>query len=278
MDADEGTHGHGEFPSGTAHLSTQVAGHSCDNKNYSFGLLVKSGRYVLKPVEKEQHGNREIDFYRRVTSTKDPLLLELKALVPEFYGTEILSWNDSRVNYIVLSNVTHGMAQPCVMDIKIGKQTWDPYATEAKRQREQEKYAVIKQHYSFCIPGFQVYDASTSEFKKYGKDFGKNLTIDGTVEAFKTFFNLSHESGRATLLHILERLKKIVKWFKSQRHFHFYSSSILIAYDAKELSNFPSATVTMIDFAHVYPANGEEDLNYIAGVEKLVELLDSIAV
>jgi inositol-polyphosphate multikinase len=107
---------------------------------------------VLKPVEKEQHGKREIDFYRRVTSSDDPVCLELKSLIPEFYGTELLTWNGSsifpvysktkcnvhilEVNYIVLSNVTHGMTQPCVMDIKIGRQTWDPEATEAKKQKE----------------------------------------------------------------------------------------------------------------------------------------------
>jgi Inositol polyphosphate kinase len=28
------------------------------------------------------------------------------------------------------------MEQPCVMDIKIGRQTWDPEATDAKIQKE----------------------------------------------------------------------------------------------------------------------------------------------
>ncbi|XP_059482158.1 inositol polyphosphate multikinase [Neocloeon triangulifer] len=268
---------HGEFPVGTTHLSTQVAGHSCDNKNYSFGLLVKSGRYVLKPVEKEQHGKMEIDFYRKVSSSNEPVLLELKSLVPEFYGTEILTWNDSRVNYIVLSNVTHGMVQPCVMDIKIGRQTWDPEASESKKQKELEKYSLLKQSYGFCIPGFQVYDATSGEFKKFGKDYGKSLAPDGVITAFKTFFNLSHERGKETLLHILERLKKIVKWFEEQRHFHFYSSSILIAYDAKALSTFPLATVNMIDFAHVFPAQGQPDANYVAGAQTLVQVLQDVA-
>lgn len=102
-----------ECPTGTTHLATQVAGHACDDKNYSFGkrgnnwttflshlhvfqgLLVKSGRYVLKPVEKESHGKREIDFYRKVSSSDDPVCLELKTLIPEFYGTELLTWNES---------------------------------------------------------------------------------------------------------------------------------------------------------------------------------------
>lgn len=94
--------------------------------------------------------------------------------------------------------------------------------------------------------------------------------------AFKIFFNLSHESGKSTLGHILERLKKIVKWFTVQNdQFHFYSSSILIAYDAKVLTNCPMATVNMIDFAHVFSAT-EKDSNYISGVEKLVEVLEEI--
>jgi len=44
------------------------------------------------------------------------------------------------------------------------------------------KYAASKQHYGFCIPGFQVYNATTGEFTKYGKDYGKNLSIDGTID------------------------------------------------------------------------------------------------
>lgn len=63
---------------------------------------MKSGRYVLKPVEKESHGKREIDFYRKVTSSEDPVCLDLKTLIPEFYGTELLTWNESSKCSIII--------------------------------------------------------------------------------------------------------------------------------------------------------------------------------
>jgi hypothetical protein len=42
------------------------------------------------------------------------------------------------------------------------------------------KYASTKQYYGFCIPGFQVYDATSGEYRKFGKDYGKALTTEST--------------------------------------------------------------------------------------------------
>ena len=42
-----------------------------------------------------------------------------------------------RVQFIKLCDITHGVREPCVMDIKIGRRTWDPLATEKKREAEE---------------------------------------------------------------------------------------------------------------------------------------------
>lgn len=40
------------------------------------------------------------------------------------------------VKFIILEDVTNDIAEPCVMDIKMGRQTWDPEASLEKRKNE----------------------------------------------------------------------------------------------------------------------------------------------
>lgn len=97
---------------------------------------------------------------------------------------------------------------------------------------------------------------------------------------------------------ILEQLRKIHSWFLRQEQFLFFSSSILFAYDAKNLSLFlekgeswknddetmttddhePKISVCMIDFAHVLP-NVEDrlDENYLTSLEKLINVFENLA-
>jgi hypothetical protein len=54
---------------------------------------------------------------------------------------------NSDVKFIILDDVTDDVAEPCVMDIKIGRQTWDPEASLEKR-----KYEDVSGHYcNNCI-------------------------------------------------------------------------------------------------------------------------------
>ena len=45
-----------------------------------------------------------------------------------------------RIQFIKLCDITFGMNEPCVCDIKIGRRTWDPMATEKKREAEEVGY------------------------------------------------------------------------------------------------------------------------------------------
>lgn len=41
-----------------------------------------------------------------------------------------------QVEFIKLSDIAHGMLEPCIMDIKIGNRTWDPWSSPEKRATE----------------------------------------------------------------------------------------------------------------------------------------------
>lgn len=75
----------------------------------------------------------------------------------------------------------------------------------------------------------------------------------------------------------LKELYEIREWFEEQRLYLFYATSLLLVYDADALEkNQPvqKVRVRMIDFAHVYPAHGSRDSNYIHGLTNLIQLLE----
>lgn len=92
---------------------------------------------------------------------------------------------------------------------------------------------------------------------------------------FKTFLNFN--SGLLGIEKLVQnfttKLDNIRRYFQTQKHYHFYSSSILLAYDAETLTNdkdtYPLLRVSLIDFAHVTPADGQIDLNYLQGITNL---------
>lgn len=92
---------------------------------------------------------------------------------------------------------------------------------------------------------------------------------------FKTFLNFnSGYLGSERLVHsFTAKLDHIRRYFQTQKHYHFYSSSVLLAYDAETLTNnedtYPLLRVSLIDFAHVTPADGQIDINYLQGITNL---------
>lgn len=80
------------------------------------------------------------------------------------------------------------------------------------------------------------------------------------------------------LAEFLCQLNNIRLWFEEQRHFVFYATSLLLVYDADLLRKERSVLnvrVRMIDFAHVYPAHGSQDSNYLEGLCKLIQIIEN---
>lgn len=76
----------------------------------------------------------------------------------------------------------------------------------------------------------------------------------------------------------LRELHSIRLWFEEQRLFLFFATSLLLVYDADLLEQGTShfnVRVRMIDFAHVYPAHGMKDLNYLEGLNNLISIFES---
>ncbi|XP_076389269.1 inositol phosphate kinase 2 isoform X2 [Megachile rotundata] len=171
------------LPAGISPLESRVSGHTFDDERQTIGMLRGSDGRVFKPVVKPLLGKREITFYENLQVSQDPVMLQLKNYVPKYYGTTDLQVFGRQITFLMLKDITDGMAEPCVMDIKIGRRTWDPLATPEKRATEELKYAESKRTYGFCITGFQTYCASSGQLRKFGKHYGKTLDAKGVVEA-----------------------------------------------------------------------------------------------
>lgn len=305
-----------KLPHGTILLENQVAGHTFQDSAEAVGMLKSTNEgCVFKPLTKPLCAEREKQFYETVSKVSSvPVILELKPLVPVYHGTVTMKVRDKNIEFLKLTDITFGMAEPCVIDIKIGRRTWDPLATEEKRLVESGKYVRTKENVGFCIPGFQVSSISAGKLKRYGKEYGKGLDEKSVYEAFKIFLNADTRLFRPLIAKILTKLYEVQSWAHEQRQFHIYSSSVLIVYDAKRLKDLlglktiPPLNATgtldpvdsvaieemistegngdnlddwvqvkMIDFAHIFPAkDGEPDLNYIHGINHLVAIFETL--
>jgi hypothetical protein len=62
--------------------------------------------------------------------------------------------------------------------------------------------------------------------------------------------------------------------FKTQRNYHFFSSSILLLYESCSDDAHPS--VKMVDFAHVFTGPDGVDENFMKGLDSLLNILQEI--
>lgn len=225
-----------QLPKGFTLLETQVAGHTFSSNTTDLGMLRdESVGCVLKPMGKPQCGERELWFYESLQTASDPELVKARELVPLFYNKVKLVVNSKEHTFLKMEDLSHRMKKPCIMDIKIGKRTWDPLASPHKRQVEEQKYLHSKQVLGLCLPGFHVY-TNEGELLKFGKDYGKQLDTDGLRHAIQLFLNAQHKVCRPLIQELLRQLYKIRDWFSKQKLLHFYASSLLIVYDYEALN------------------------------------------
>lgn len=81
-------------------------------------------------------GLRERSFYESLNKSSGSNYTDLRNFVAEYRGLEIFTICGLSTSFLKLKDITCNMSEPCVMDVKIGQRTWDPFATPEKIQRE----------------------------------------------------------------------------------------------------------------------------------------------
>lgn len=229
-------------------LSNQVAGHTISEMG-SIGMLKRDG-LVFKPLLKKDCAETEIKLYEQLETTVDRSIREMKQLVPKYHGVKKLQIKGQEIDFLALEDLTKDFKEPCIMDIKIGKRTWDPNASYDKIISEENKYHECKRDLGFCIPGFQVYQVANNKLLKYDKDYGKGLNKDTVRDAMKIFLNAdTNHYCRKLLVQFLASLWQVQHFARNQRRLRFYATSILLVYDARRLKehlkiNSPTKTTS----------------------------------
>ena len=205
----------------------------------------------------------------------------MRSYIPKFFGIEQVSDTET---FLVLEDITENLELPCIMDVKIGAQTWDPDASKDKIASESKSYPGTKKPFGFSICGMLIHSLKDDEDEeKLGKNFGRSLQTQDVDQVPKLFFNDDENPPKELVGIFVEKISHIVELFEIQQKYEMYASSVLLAYDAMAVRKFQngkisaeelkkSVRVRMIDFAHVFPAEGEIDDNYLFGIKNLLDL------
>jgi len=128
----------------------------------------------------------------------------------EITNTTLVSLS-SPPSYLILSDATTKFRKPCVIDIKMGQQTYDPHATLEKQIREREKYPQ-QELFGFRIVGMRVFTPASCDgathiranevedecvddvskgYRVFDKNFGRGLTTRSSVlDALRSYFGM----------------------------------------------------------------------------------------
>ncbi|XP_077407520.1 inositol polyphosphate multikinase [Vanacampus margaritifer] len=231
-------------PQGPAHLngcvplSHQVAGHKYGVDKV--GILQHPDGTVLKQLQPPPRGPREMQFYGMVYADDccDPCLLQLQAHLPKYYGT--LSSPDAPNDlYMKLEDVTQRFVKPCIMDVKLGQRSYDPFASQEKRQQQIRKYPLMEE-IGFLVLGMRVYKLCSDTVDTFDQHYGRGLLKDTIKDGLAKFFHNGICLRKDAVVASIRRVQNILHWFESQRQLVFYASSLLFVYEGlPSSSTFP---------------------------------------
>ncbi|XP_035527618.1 inositol polyphosphate multikinase [Morone saxatilis] len=222
-------------PLGQAHLngcvplSHQVAGHKFGVDKV--GILQHPDGTVLKQLQPPPRGPREMQFYSMVYAEDccDPCLLELQNHLPKYYG----AWSspDSPNDlYLKLEDVTRRFVKPCIMDVKLGQRSYDPFASQEKREQQIKKYPLMEE-IGFLVLGMRVYKLCSDTFDSYDQHYGRGLVKDTIKDGLAKFFHNGVSLRKDAVSASICRVQRILRWFESQHQLTFYASSLLFVYE-----------------------------------------------
>ena len=204
---------------GLSVFAEQVAGHKG-----ALGTSIlrnEAGDRIYKPV-----AQNEKDFYESLSADAF-----LRQVTPRYFGTVLVEAESFSQEYLVLENLTAGIARPCVADLKIGTQGHGDDASVHKVLQQKALCAVTSSRkIGFRICGMR--HLVDGQMVAHGKPWGAAIRgKEGMHDALRLFLGDGSRLHTSLIPHFLESLVQLLRWFKLQQSYRFYSSSILLIYD-----------------------------------------------
>ena len=290
----------------------QVAGHGLHTSDGLLTFRPSDGRCrVLKPLSRKLKGYVEVAFYRHIQRHGS----SLQPFLPRCDGIAVVPspTPSPPLLYLVLEDLTSAFSRPCVLDLKMGTQTFDEAASPQKMATEVAKFP--HQSTIGCrVAGLRTFHPSTSSHTTRSKEWCRALTPASLPEAITAWLSCDGERPIPQLVvsSLLTQLRGLHRLMAHQTDFRFYSSSLLLTFDAG--SEGEEARVCMIDFTHTFgpareqwmadllssPPDGLQsavdgwragaeaeqpteraqqrvDVGYVIGLETIIRLLEGVA-
>ncbi|NXD57770.1 IPMK multikinase, partial [Corvus moneduloides] len=195
------------------------------------GILQHPDGTVLKQLQPPPRGPREQEFYNKVYDSDccDSILLELREYLPKYFGV----WSPPTApndTYLKLEDVTRKFNKPCIMDVKIGQKSYDPYASAEKIQQQVSKYPLMEE-IGFLVLGMRVYHVSSDSYETQNQHYGRSLTKETVKDGISKFFHSGYCLRKDVVAASIQKVEKILEWFEGQTQLNFYASSLLFVYE-----------------------------------------------
>ncbi|KAM6203731.1 inositol polyphosphate multikinase isoform 1-T1 [Sarcoramphus papa] len=195
------------------------------------GILQHPDGTVLKQLQPPPRGPREREFYNKVYDSNccDSILLELREYLPKYFGV----WSPPTApndTYLKLEDVTRKFNKPCIMDVKIGQKSYDPYASAEKIQQQVSKYPLMEE-IGFLVLGMRVYHVSSDSYETQNQHYGRSLTKETVKDGISKFFHNGYCLRKDAIAASIQKIEKILEWFEGQKQLNFYASSLLFVYE-----------------------------------------------
>ncbi|CAN9508724.1 unnamed protein product [Ophioblennius macclurei] len=242
---------------GCVPLTHQVAGHKYGVDKV--GILQHPDGTVLKQLQPPPRGPRERDFYSTVYAEdcRDPCLLDLQNHLPKYFGTWS-SPDSPKELYLKLEDVTRRFAKPCIMDVKLGQRSYDPFASQEKREQQIRKYPQMEE-IGFLLLGMRVYQVDRDAFDSYDQHYGRGLAKDTVKDGLAQFFHNGVSLRKDAVSSSIQRVRRILRWFESQRQLVFYASSLLFVYEGVPRSSSSPSLSSLLSTSSISSAGDDGD-------------------
>ena len=260
--------------------SNQVGGHR---------VLVKpkDSSIVLKPYDEA-----EFTFYDKcvplVCSALMPFTarcygeVDLRAVTPEHGSSAVVPGKSGK--YVMLEDLAHGIARPCILDLKMGlkQRSIRNYSEKKVQSKESKSKSTTSHQVGFRLCGAQLYKDADGSIAFYNKYFGRLQDLEGTLSVLSSFFDsVRDEKIRARVINVcLSKLDELRIVIRSLRGFRFWSGSLLIVLDSAvetEDQVDHAVILKMIDFANYTRLESNTfDEEYDFGIESLQHFLRGV--
>eukprot|EP00980_Cylindrotheca_fusiformis_P009360 scaffold2047_cov129-Cylindrotheca_fusiformis.AAC.39 len=277
----------------------EIEDHPPANGGYASRLFETLDSLAVWIALRVLHDPYVVDWNRRMLNAQEVLqkhrnlLTQLQPFLPEYFGVLEQSSlsptldegtqakEKSDISYLVLEDTTAGYVKPCILDVKMGPQSYEPDADQEKQQKEREKYPPMAE-FGLRVVGMRVLDPSHKDAREdgfvfYSKHYWRSqLELEKVKDGIRAFFGAGETEK--SISSVLSQLREIQLWFLRNDSFRFYASSLLICYEGgKTGEDCAQPTVKMIDFGRVRRNPGGDD-GYLLGLKTLTTMIEEILV